>query len=294
MSSENQQNTSNSLPQEHEKMKNRLADIITICLPLFSIFILAFIILYFISLPENIFRHAELFIIFIFLCFLLLLTTHLAFRTKTNPFKKLTSKISSNSIFNLIILSCFISACTFNSLIDTSNDIIKEIEAKNMQNEVKNEIKKSKCEINSQIKELKIDIKNKVKVSQIKTQNDNIVIQTVKENQVKNNVIATQKIQQNEDINRVNNSSLKENENDITNTLEKDNDTNNGNKCDIETNHQQKIPENTKFLANILGPFGTAFFAFLSAYFFLVKGKVEDYLDSIDEKKTNTTTSPNT
>lgn len=271
MSSENQQNPS----QENEKIKEKLINIINICLLAVVVFIIVFSIAYFVAPPKNISQYKELLIVIIPITLLFLFTTCLARRLKITFFENIKKKmsISSNSIFNLIILSCFISACSLNALINTSNDIIKDIETNNIKNEIKNEIQKSKCEIETQINEIKININNKIETVQTQTKNDNTVIQTVKENQI-----------QNKDINGVTNSSPKESEtNNTTNTPEKDNGTNNGNKCDIEPN-QQVTSEDIKFLANILDTLGIAFLYFLSGYLFVVKDKVEDYLDTIDEQ----------
>lgn len=78
MSSENQQNPS----QENEKIKEKLINIINICLLAVVAVVLAFIIVfsivYFVAPPKNISQYKELLIVIIPLAFLFLFTTCLA------------------------------------------------------------------------------------------------------------------------------------------------------------------------------------------------------------------------
>lgn len=277
MSSENQQNPS----QENEKIKEKLINIINICLLAVVVFIIVFSIAYFVAPPKNISQYKELIIVIIPLIPLFLFTTCLAKRLKTTFFENIKKKmsISSNFIFNTLIISCLATACSLNTLVTTSSEIIDDGKAQKRHQELKDEIQKIQCNIdNNKMEELKFNIKNKEKESQI--QDSNITTQSIKETQTQNNDVVTQ---QNKDINEKADTSQKECEcNAPQNIQEKDENIND---CNESNNKNEgSSSENLEILAKILIIFGTAFFAFLSGYLFVVKDKVEDYLDTIDKQ----------
>lgn len=277
MSSENQQNPS----QENEKIKEKLINIINICLLAVVVFIIVFSIAYFVAPPKNISQYKELIIVIIPLIPLFLFTTCLAKRLKTTFFENIKKKmsISSNFIFNTLIISCLATACSLNTLVTTSSEIIDDGKAQKRHQELKDEIQKIQCNIdNNKMEELKFNIKNKEKESQI--QDSNITTQSIKETQTQNNDVVTQ---QNKDINEKADTSQKECECNVPqNIQEKDENIND---CNESNNKNEgSSSESLEILAKILIIFGTAFFAFLSGYLFVVKDKVEDYLDTIDKQ----------
>ncbi|MEG9490116.1 hypothetical protein [Mannheimia indoligenes] len=279
MSSENQQNPS----QENEKIKEKLINIINICLLAVVVFIIVFSIVYFVAPPKNISQYKELFIVIIPLIPLFLFTTCLAKRLKITFFENIKKKmsISSNFIFNMLIISCLATACSFNTLVTTSSEIIDDGKAQKRHQELKDKIQKMQCNIDNKMEELKFNIKNKEKESQ--TQDSNITTQPTEETQTQNNDVITPKTQQSKDINEKTNTLQKECEcNNSKNIQEKDESINTCN----ENNNKNKDSshEILEILAKILIILGTAFFAFLSGYLFVVKGKVEDYLDAIDKQ----------
>lgn len=277
MSSENQQNPS----QENEKIKEKLINIINICLLAVVVFIIVFSIAYFVAPPKNISQYKELIIVIIPLIPLFLFTTCLAKRLKTTFFENIKKKISisSNFIFNTLIISCLATACSLNTLVTTSSEIIDDGKAQKRHQELKDEIQKIQCNIdNNKMEELKFNIKNKEKESQI--QDSNITTQPIKETQTQNNDVVTQ---QNKDINEKADTSQKECECNVPqNIQEKDENIND---CNESNNKNEgSSSESLEILAKILIIIGTAFFAFLSGYLFVVKDKVEDYLDTIDKQ----------
>ncbi|MEG9474933.1 hypothetical protein [Mannheimia indoligenes] len=285
MSSENQQNPS----QENEKIKEKLINIINICLLAVVAVVLAFIIVfsivYFVAPPKDISQYKELLIVIIPLAFLFLFTTCLAKRLKTTFFENIKKKmsISSNFIFNMLIISCLATACSLNTLVTTSSEIINETDTQKRHQELKDEIRKIKtqCNIDNTIKETEYNIKNKEKESQ--TQDSNIITQPIEETQTQNNDVITPKTQQSKDINEKTNTLQKECEcNNSKNIQEKDESINT---CNEKNNkNEDSSHEILEIFAKFLIIFGTAFFAFLSAYFFVQKDKIEDYLDTIDEQ----------
>lgn len=278
MSSENQQNPS----QENEKIKEKLINIINICLLAVVVFIIVLSIAYFVAPPKNISQYKELFIVIIPLIPLFLFTICLAKRLKTTFFENIKKKmsISSNFIFNMLIISCLATACSLNTLVTTSSEIIDDKKAQKRHQELKDEIQKMRCNINK-MEELKFNIKNKEKESQ--TQDSNIITQPTEENQTQNNDVITPKTQQSKDINEKTNTLQKECEcNNSKNIQEKDESINT---CNEKNNkNEDSSHEILEILAKFLIIFGTAFFAFLSAYFFVQKDKIKDYLDTIDEQ----------
>lgn len=277
MSSENQQNPS----QENEKIKEKLINIINICLLAVVVFIIVFSIAYFVAPPKNISQYKELLIVIIPLIPLFLFTTCLAKRLKITFFENIKKKmsISSNFIFNMLIISCLATACSLNTLVTTSSEIIDDGKAKKRHQELKDEIQKMQCNIdNNKMEELKFNIKNKEKESQI--QDSNITTQPIKETQPQNNDVVTQ---QNKDINEKADTSQKECECNVPqNIQEKDESINT---CNEKNNkNEDSSHEILEIFAKFLIIFGTAFFAFLSAYFFVQKDKIEDYLNTIDKQ----------
>lgn len=278
MSSENQQNPS----QENEKIKEKLINIINICLlaVVAVVFIIVFSIVYFVAPPKNISQYKELFIVIIPLIPLFLFTTCLAKRLKITFFENIKKKmsISSNFIFNMLIISCLATACSLNTLVTTSSEIIDDGKAQKRHQELKDKIQKMQCNIDNKMEELKFNIKNKEKESQ--TQDSNITTQPIKETQPQNNDVVTQ---QNKDINEKADTSQKECECNVPqNIQEKDESINT---CNEKNNkNEDSSHEILEIFAKFLIIFGTAFFAFLSAYFFVQKDKIEDYLDTIDKQ----------
>lgn len=277
MSSENQQTPS----QENEKMRKKLINIICLSALAVLVFILVFVTAYFLESSKDISQYKELFIVIIPLIPLFSFTTCLAKRLKITFFKNIKKKmsISSNFIFNMLIISCLATAFSLNTLVTTSSEIIDDGKAKKRHQELKDEIQKIQCNIdNNKMEELKFNIKNKEKESQI--QDSNITTQPIKETQTQNNDVVTQ---QNKDINEKADTSQKECECNVPqNIQEKDESIND---CNESNNKNEgSSSENLEILAKILIIFGTAFFAFLSAYFFVQKDKIEDYLDTIDEQ----------
>lgn len=281
MSSENQQNPS----QENEKIKEKLINIINICLLAVVVFIIVLSIAYFVAPPKNISQYKELFIVIIPLIPLFLFTTCLAKRLKITFFENIKKKmsISSNFIFNMLIISCLATACSLNTLVTTSSEIIDDKKAQKRHQELKDEIQKMRCNIdnNNKMEELKFNIKNKEKESQI--QDSNITTQPTEETQTQNNDVITPKTQQSKDINEKTNTLQKECEcNNSKNIQEKDESINT---CNEKNNkNEDSSHEILEIFAKFLIIFGTAFFAFLSAYFFVQKDKIKDYLDTIDEQ----------
>lgn len=277
MSSENQQNT----PQENEKIRQKLINIICLSALTVVVFILVFIIACFIVHPKDISQYKELLIIIIPIVLLALSVHCLYRRLNIAIFEKIknTMKISSNVIFNTLIISCLATACSLNTLVTTSSEIIDDGKAQKRHQELKDEIQKMQCNKDNKMEELKFNIKNKEKESQI--QDSNITTQPIKETQTQNNDVVTQ---QNKDINEKAGTSQKECECNVSqNIQEKDESIND---CNESNNKNEgSSSENLEILAKILIIFGTAFFAFLSGYLFMLKGKVEDYLDYIDTKK---------
>ncbi|QLB41172.1 hypothetical protein [Mannheimia pernigra] len=242
MSSENQQNASQ---QEHKKAKNRLEE----CM--FTLFIgflaipVGFIIAIIIYTGEFDFKNLNLlqdkYIIGVLSSLLLpiLLIIFLSYRTKTLFFKKSRMLISSNFIFNSLILSLLISACGFNTLIDVTNNRIDHIEEqpiKSINNtETEVEIKETQAILSPTQEEKKEDeVNNQKNIQKIETPPEN------KDN--------------------------------------KPQESNKNNKNTVTTS------EGDRFFVNIMSTLMTALLYFLSGYLFLLKGKVEDYLDTIDEQ----------
>lgn len=254
MSSENQQNASQ---QEHKKAKNRLEECMSTLLIGFLAIPVGFSIAIIIYTGEFDLKNLNLlqdkYIIGVLSSLLLpiLLIIFLSYRTKTLFFKKSRMLISSNFIFNSLILSLLISACGFNTLINVTNNRIDHIEEQPIKS-----INNTETEV--EIKE------TQVSTTQIKKQEEK------KEDEV-NNQKNIQKIEPSPE-----------------NKDNKPQESNKNNKNTVTTS------EGDRFFVNIMSTLMTALLYFLSGYLFVLKGKVEDYLDSIDEKKTNTTTSPNT
>lgn len=245
MSSENQQNPS----QENEKMRKKLINIICLSALAVLTFILVFVIAYFLESSEDTSPYTELLIIIIPIIFLALSTYCLYRRLNIDIFENIKKKmsISSNFIFNILIISCLATAFSLNTLVTTSSKIIDDGKAQKRHQELKDEIQKIQCNIdNNKMEELKFNIKNKEKESQI--QDSNITTQPIKETQTQNNDVVTQ---QNKDINEKADTSQKECECNVPqNIQEKDENINDCN----ESNNKNEVSssENLETLAKIL------------------------------------------